>query len=141
MCRLDFLRHSPTLLKLDACPTGVTRDLRIGNASVLIHLAEQVLTIDELKRATPERLESETESVELIVCELGNRANYVGLGETSDIREALADSIARTRASYDEVHFREVEKRAVIQIDGELERKEFPERRRTSQCLEHLTEG
>ena len=92
------------------------------DAGVLAHLAEQILTVDQLQRSTPERLELDPGGIELIVRALSDSANDVFGRQIVSVAEAFRDSIVGARTSHHEVHLREAEQVGVVEIDSELKR-------------------
>ena len=75
---------------------------------VFVNLAEQILTVNQLKAAAPERLEVEAEAFELSFLQVGHQPDELGFVQSARIDEALANAIARARTRYDEVHLTEI---------------------------------
>jgi len=75
---------------------------------------------------------------ELGVSSFGHHVDDLGFGQPSGLTEALADDVARARTSNDELHLREGNQLAVVQVDAELERQEGPQRGVASQEDEHV---
>lgn len=53
---------------LDASPAAAASQLGMDHTSVLVDLAEEVLAVDQLQRATPQRLELDIEVVKTVLC-------------------------------------------------------------------------
>ena len=109
---------------LDTGPFGRPWGLGVRDAGVLVDLAEQVLVVDEVKLTTPQLAEGKTEPVELGFAQFVDRADEVSVVQARRVGEALADTATSPRSRDDKVHFGEVDQGAVVEIDGELERKE-----------------
>ena len=80
----------------------------MSNTRVFVHLTEEILAVNELKRTAPQCLELEVVTVDLAVLALGDDADYVGVAKSSGICEALANPVAGAGACDYEVNFAEV---------------------------------
>ena len=92
----------------------------VSDAGVLVDLAEEVLAIDELERASPQVLEVETASCELLGLPVGHPSDEILVGVVTRIGEAFAQSAAGARTRHDELHLGEVEDGAVVEVGDEL---------------------
>src|SRR2546430_867044 len=78
---------------------------------------------------------------ELGVSSFGHHVDDLGFGQPTGLTEALADAVARTRTSNDELHLREGDQLAVVQVDRELEREKVAKRWIATQDLEDRSQG
>lgn len=62
----------------------------MSDARVLVDLAEEILAVDELERASPERLERQPQPREFRFLVIGNEANQLDPRKPSELNETLA---------------------------------------------------
>src|SRR5438445_1638586 len=60
-----------SVLLLDPCSARCAGELRVHDTSVLVNLAKEVLTVDQLKRTPPQGLEGQTKELDLLARPLG----------------------------------------------------------------------
>jgi hypothetical protein len=111
------------------------------DAGVLADLAEEVLAVNQLKRSSPQRLEFNAKSVEVVTGGVGDCTDNVRRRYVVRIGEALRDSVVRAGSGDYEVHLGEMEQLAVVEVDRELKRQEWPERVHTDQGLKQLAQA
>ena len=114
--------------RLDAGSFRHALHVRMSNTRIFIHLAKQILAVNQLKRAAPQRLKREILSHELAVCALSDDSDYVHFLKFSGIRKAFSDPVASTRTCHYEVLFLKVDHVAVVQIDSKLKCEKISER-------------
>ena len=99
----------------------------MGKPRVLAHLAEQVLTVDQLQWPAPQVAKLQSLSGELLVLGLRNTADHVRLREITQRIEALGDPATGTGPWDDECHLVEIAQRAVVEVGYELVCQEVPD--------------
>lgn len=127
----------------DLLDTGASRDagyLGMCDPSIFADLTEQVLAIDELQRATPERLKGKSEPLELAILPVLHAADDVFSCELAGILEAFGDAVTRTGAGNDEAVLGKVDQRRVIDVDRKLEGEKIAERGQLLKRREDLFE-
>jgi hypothetical protein len=97
----------------------------VHDASVLVDFAEEILTVNQLEAAPPERLKNESLLRKLGIRSLGNDPNQVGFIVPTCIGKALPDAVSSTGTGDYKVLFVEVDQLAVVQVDCELKSKEI----------------
>ncbi len=88
-------------------------------ARIFIDFAEQILAVDQLEPPAPERLEVETQPLELLLLQVGHQPDELGLVQAARIDEAFAQPVACPRAGHDEIHLAEIGELAVIDVGDE----------------------
>src|SRR4029450_4227034 len=79
-----------TLLDSNAPRLGLM--FRVRYSRVLVYLAEEILAIDELKVASPQRHKRQAENLERASCEVSYGSYHIRVIQTGPIHETLVDS-------------------------------------------------
>ncbi len=92
-------------LALDSC-SSVTRDLRVGDPGVLVDLAKQILTVDELKPPAIKSPESEPSLFEFPVRGFRDFADDLLVTDSYRTSKGLTNSAPRAGTSENESRLR-----------------------------------
>src|SRR5207247_2576953 len=120
---------SPLIFLLDARATGRSRNVRERYSCVLRNFTENILAIDQLEPPTPQRLEIDTELSEVPLLVVTHVADHVGRIQRFAAYKTLLNPIHFTRRRNDEVTFRKIGERTVVEVRRVLVSQEGPERR------------
>jgi hypothetical protein len=104
---------------------------------VLVDLTEQVLRVDQMQAPSEEPGELEAEAIEVLVLRLDHVLDHVRFDSRRVLAKALADSVLRPRARYDEVVLAERQQLGVVEVDGVLKREERAEARKDRKGVVH----
>jgi hypothetical protein len=77
----------------------------MGVSRILIHFTEQVLAINELQWAAPQRFELDSEALEFYMLPVRNHADDVSFVHSTKIPEAFTNAIACARTWNDKFCF------------------------------------
>jgi len=99
----------------------------MSDARVLVDLAEQVLSVDQVEWSPEQPWELQPEPTEVLVLRLGHVPDDLGLDPGCVFPEALPDPVLGPGTGDDEVVLVERHEVRVVEIDRVLERKERAE--------------
>src|SRR5271168_3526685 len=108
------------------------------NARVLVHFAEEVLTVNQLQGPTPKRFELDAKALEFRVLPLGNNPDEIGFRQPANRLKALRDSAFCPRTRNDKLHLGEIRELAVAEVGRILIGKKITNHRVGPQECENL---
>jgi hypothetical protein len=97
---------------------------RMSNASVLVYLAEEVLTIDELQWSSRDTSKMQASLAKRLLLGVSSEPDQIGWVESGWIWKTLPKSAPCSRPGNHERRLRKSEYARVVEVDRELERQE-----------------
>ena len=117
-------------------PYRAARQLRVVDPRVLVDLAEEVLAVDRLEAPSPQRLELESQPLELHLLTVDHQLDYRPVGQPGLVGEHLVDSVPGSGAGRGELALGEIGNRAVVHVGRVLVRQEVADSRVADQDAE-----